>query len=312
MSSTFYPISQYYKELFGEKVRKIPVSIVDSCPNRKGLKGMTTCIFCDEWGSAAYEDKILKPIVTQIQEVKARLQAKHKANKFLVYFQSYTSTFSKIDYLRQCFDLALADKDVVGIVVGTRPDCISPALLRLWSEYAAKTYFSVEFGVQSFYDRQLEFLRRGHNAQTAIDAINKVSLECKIDVGVHLIFGLPEETKDDLVATAKIINSLPIQNVKLHNLHVLKNTELEQLYNQKKFMPIDLIEYTNRVGIFISNLSPKIAVHRLGAVASRWDELVAPEWTKYSLKTYQYIVDDLKKNRITQGSLSSFATLITP
>ncbi len=316
-SSVYYPISSYYKQRFGAKVVKVPVSVVDTCPNRLGLKGMKTCVFCDEWGSAAYEKKQSLSLVDQIAEVQRLKASKNKAAKYLIYFQAYTSTFVAVEKLRAQFDLALTQPDVVGLVVGTRTDCISPALVRLWQEFSTKTYLSVEFGVQSFFDHHLKFLERGHDSASAIKVIADmvrggtvdvsgertidvahertidVAHERTIDIGVHLIFGLPHETDDEIVRTAGIINSLGVHNVKLHNLHVLKNTELENIYNRGEFVPLEIEEYARRVKLFISHLSPKIAIHRLGAVASRWEELVAPEWTRYHMRTYQYIVDYL-------------------
>ncbi len=289
----YYPISKYYKERFGAKVAKIPVSIVDTCPNRLGLKGMKTCVFCDEWGSAAYETKQKASVFEQIREVRKIKAEKNKATKFLVYFQAYTSTFMAVEKLREYFDIALAEPGVVGIVVGTRTDCVSPALLRLWEEYAAKTYFSVEFGVQSFFDHHLEFLRRGHDSLSAMNTISQCTQIRGLDVGIHLIFGLPQETREEIIATAELVNSLGIHSVKLHNLHVLKGTELENVYRRGEFSPLSLEVYAERVCLFLSHLSPGVAVHRLGAVASRWNELVAPEWTRYHLRTYQFIKDRL-------------------
>lgn len=294
-SEPYYPISKFYKKHFGTKVVKVPVSIVDTCPNRLGLKSMKTCVFCDEWGSAAYEKKQKETLENQIAQVKKIKTEKNKSHKFLIYFQAYTSTFLGIEKLRVQFEAALCEPDVVGIVVGTRTDCVSPALVRLWQEFAARTYFSVEFGVQSFFDHHLEFLARGHDSLSALKTIRALTSlpNSKIDVGIHLIFGLPNETDEEVVATAKLSNSLGIRNIKLHNLHVLKNTELENIYNRGEFVPLSLEEYARRVKLFLAHLSPDIAIHRLGAVASRWDELIAPEWTRYHLKTYQYIKDYL-------------------
>ncbi|OQW48472.1 MAG: hypothetical protein A4S09_04645 [Proteobacteria bacterium SG_bin7] len=291
----YYPISRYYKNRFGTKVVKIPVSIVDTCPNRLGLKNMKTCIFCDEWGSAAYEKKQKDTLENQIARVKKIKAEKNKGHKFLIYFQAYTSTFLALEKLRIQFEAALSEVDVVGIVVGTRTDCVSPALIRLWQEFSERSYFSVEFGVQSFFDHHLEFLARGHNSASAIKVIRELASRptSKIDVGIHLIFGLPNETDDEIIETAKISNSLGVRNIKLHNLHVLKNTELEKIFRRGEFTPVSLEEYARKVKLFLSYLSPEIAIHRLGAVASRWDELVSPEWTRHHLKTYQYIKDYL-------------------
>jgi len=162
----------------------------------------------------------------------------------------------------------------------------------------------VELGVQSFDDSQLTYLQRGHNSQCSIKAIQQLHDLCGVDVGIHLIFGLPGESDESIIATAKQVNALPVHNVKLHNLHVLKGTLLEQLYQQGQFMPITLEEYARRVALFLRHLSPDIAIQRLAAVANRWDELVAPDWTKEKMRPIQYIEDLMNAQGIHQGDLT--------
>lgn len=297
----YYPISRFYKNRFGEKVYKIPVSIIDDCPNRRGLKGMKVCIFCDEWGSAAYPQTQALELATQIKIHKKKIQERYKAKSFLIYFQAYTNTFSQVKHLRNCFQQALKEPGVVGLVVGTRPDCLSPAVLRLWNEFSEKTFMSVELGVQSFFDRDLKFLERGHTSQQSIDAIKKIKAETSVDLGIHLMFGQPNETLDQIKKTAEIINDLPIDNVKLHNLHVLRNTPLQEIYDRGEFKPIELEEYTQTVCCFLRHLRPDIPIHRLNAVASNWDELVAPEWTRHKMLATQTILDRLLDHGWEQG-----------
>ncbi|HAG90871.1 MAG TPA: TIGR01212 family radical SAM protein, partial [Bdellovibrionales bacterium] len=161
-SHPYNPISQFYQSQFGEKVYKISVSVADTCPNREGLRGMKTCNFCDQWGSAAYHKNLEQPLRAQIEKVRSILKEKRKANKFLIYFQAYTTTFQKVHKLREEIAIALEYEDVVGVVIGTRPDCISDALLYLWNETAEKVFVAVELGVQSFDEEELVWMRRGH------------------------------------------------------------------------------------------------------------------------------------------------------
>ena len=304
VKETYFPISRHYKKLFGNRVFKIPVSIVDTCPNRMGLKKMQTCIFCDEWGSAAYKDSFEKTLHEQIQSYYAKLSQKYHADQFLVYFQAYTNSLTGVQKLREYYEIALSYPFVRGIIVGTRPDCLSPALLRLWQEFSERCYFSVELGVQSFFEEQVRFLRRGHAAQKSIAAIYQIHQQCpQIEIGIHFIFGLPGESDEHIIESAKITNSLPIANVKLHNLHVLKNTGLEELYRKKQFEPIELKEYARRCGLYLAHLSPHIPVHRLGALAPRWDELIAPEWNRYKMKVFQEILTEINALGIKQGQL---------
>jgi radical SAM protein (TIGR01212 family) len=292
----YYPISKFYSHRFGGKVYKIPVSVVDNCPNRMGLKGMQTCVFCDVWGSAAKSESFSMSLDEQIQKYHAGIQKKYKADQFLVYFQAYTNTFTKINSLRENFSKALSYDFVKGLVIGTRPDCLSPAVLQLWTEFHEKSFVAVELGVQSFFDDQLEFLRRGHTRAQTLDAIHKIAQNTPVDLGIHLMFGNPGETDEHIIETAEIINHLPITNVKLHNLHVLKHTPLEEMYYRGEFQPIEREDYAKRVRLFLKHLAPNVAVHRLAALSNRWDELIAPQWTRDKMGTHQFIIDTIRSD----------------
>lgn len=294
-------IGERYHERFGGKVYKIPVSVVDDCPNRRGLKGMQTCVFCDPWGSAARTETLTMELRQQIEKVHGILERKFKPEHFLVYFQAYTNTFTKVTALRANFETALSYPFVRGLVVGTRPDCLSKAVLDLWQEFHERSFVAVELGVQSFDEEQLKFMRRGHTAADSLKAIEKIVASTGVDLGIHLIFGNPGETDAQMIETAKICNDLPITNVKLHNLHALKQTPLEEMYARGEFTPIDFETYARRVGIFLSHLSPRIAVHRLAAYSSRRDELIAPAWTADKMKTHQGVLSAMTESGIFQG-----------
>lgn len=299
----YHSISEHYKRIFAEKVYKIPVSVVDDCPNRMGLKGMKTCSFCDVWGSAARSESFTLTLDEQIVKFHDVIQKRYHAKKFLVYFQAYTNTFTKTSALRNNFEQSLKYDFVKGFVVGTRPDCLSQAVLDLWEEYHQKSFVSVELGVQSFYDEHLTFMQRGHSADDSIKAIYKISGQTNVDLGIHLIFGSPNETAAQIIQTAKICNDLPITNIKLHNLHVLKDTELEKWHAAGNFNPISREDYTENVKLFLSYLNPRIAVHRLAAFASRSEELIAPKWTADKMGTHQAIIDELRRSKTFQGCL---------
>jgi len=297
----YHTIAEHYQSRFGEKVYKIPVSVVDDCPNRRGLKGMQTCVFCDVWGSAANSESATMELRQQIEKYRDQIQKKYKAKSFLVYFQAYTNTFTKVSALRANFDTALSYSNVKGFVVGTRPDCLSPAVLNLWQEFHERSFVAVELGVQSFFDDHLNFMRRGHSGADSKAALQKIANSTSVDLGIHLIFGSPGETLEQIIETAKIVNDLPITNVKLHNLHVLKNTPLEEMYHRREFAPIEFTEYAERVQVFIEHLRPDIALHRLAALAPRWDELVAPRWTSDKMGTHQKLVDHLRAHQSFQS-----------
>lgn len=297
----YHTIAEHYNQLFGEKIYKIPVAVVDNCPNRMGLKGMQTCVFCDVWGSAADSENLLKPLREQIESTASKIGKKYKAKSFLVYFQAYTNTFTKVSTLRSHFDTTLSYPFVKGFVVGTRPDCLSPMVLELWQEYQKKAAVLVELGVQSFFNEDLEFMRRGHSAEDSIAAIQKIATSSSVDLGIHLIFGNPQEDFKKIKETAKICNDLPITNVKLHNLHVLKNTPLEKMFFEQKFTPVEFEEYAEKVEVFLQHLDPRIAVQRLAAYAPRWEELIAPDWTRDKMRTHQELIDYLRDHNSYQG-----------
>jgi radical SAM protein (TIGR01212 family) len=297
----FRPISQAYQAKFSGKVYKIPVTVVDDCPNRRGLKGMETCIFCDVWGSAATTESFTMGLRQQIEVFQKKIQQKYNANQFLVYFQAYTNTFTKLETLRINFETALSFPFVKGFVVGTRPDCLSKGVLELWQEFHQKSYVSVELGVQSFDDEQLIFMKRGHSREQSLKAIEKIHQTTTVDLGIHLIFGWPTETDQQIIETAKICNDLPVTNIKLHNLHVLKGTGLETLYHQGQFQPVDFETYARRVQLFLEHLSPRIFIHRLAAHSSRPDELIAPAWTADKMKTHQGLIDFLRAQQSFQS-----------
>ena len=300
----YHPISRFYLQRFGSRVYKVSVNVAETCPVRQG-DGSRTCIFCDEWGSASFFADGHKNLGDQIDQGRARISRRFGAEKFLVYFQSYTNSFDRVEHLRQRFEVALAREDVVGLVLGTRPDCLPKRLMELLNEVKQRTYVMVELGAQSFFDDQLKFLRRGHDTACTLDGVRRLHEQTGVDLGLHLMFGLPGETDEHMIRTAQIINELPVHNVKLHNLHVLTNTPLAELYASKEFEPLDLPTYAKRVILFLRHLSPEVAVQRLAASANRWDELVAPAWTRQKMAPTQYIRDMMADQDICQGDRGS-------
>lgn len=298
----YNPISRFYKERFQSKVHKISVAVADTCPNREGLKGMQTCNFCDQWGSAAYAQNLEKPLTEQIDMVRKILIEKRKIEKFMIYFQAYTTTFEKVSKLAGQFETALSYPDVVGITVGTRPDCVGKAFFELCESTAQKKFCAVEVGVQSFDNEVLKWMRRGHTREQSLKAIEMLAKNCpSVNLGIHLIFGSPGETDEHALETAKLVNTLPIHNVKLHHMHVLKNTPLAEEYARGEFVPLDKEAYFNRCTVFLQHLDPRIAVHRLSAFAPRWDELIAPQWTTFKMQTYQDMLTYMRDRGAYQG-----------
>jgi radical SAM protein (TIGR01212 family) len=297
----YHPLSRYYRRRFGCKVYKVSVSVAQSCPNREGLRGMTACTFCDAWGSAAYADTAGLPLAEQVAINGERIRRRYKADKLLVYLQAYTNTFARVSLLEAWCEEALALPGVAGLVIGTRPDCLPPGMVRRLGELARRNYVSVELGVQTLDDGQLAFLARGHDRDCSLRALERLAAYPELDVCAHLMFGLPGETDAQLAETAGELSRRGVRGVKLHNLHVLRNTPLERMYRAGDFRPIGLADYAERVRVFLEHLHPEVAVHRLNAVASRWDEVVAPDWAREKLRPTQAILDHLARHGSWQG-----------
>lgn len=301
LNRPYYSIGDYYKERFNERVSKISVTVADTCPNRMGLKGMQTCTFCDVWGSAAYADQRDFSLEDQIKNVHEKIISMGDYKKFVVYFQSYTNSFMGVRKLEAMYEEALKFPNIVGLVIGTRPDCISPAMINLWKKFAERTYVSIELGAQSFYEEFLDFEKRGHTAQDTLDAIYKLAEAPELEIGLHMIFGHPGETVEHAIAQSQFVSNLPIHNVKLHNLHVLKHTILEKYYEKGLFKPMELEDYSKIVAAFIQHLNPKMPIQRLSALSSRWDELIAPSWTKQKMIVFQHIIEHMQSHKMYQG-----------
>ncbi len=295
----YYSINRFYREQFGEKVYKIAVAVAYTCPNRDA--GSHGCIFCDQWGSAGVHRTKDLPLEEQITNNREYLANRYRVKKFLVYFQAFSNTYNRISELKSNMILALEQPQVHGIIIGTRPDCLPAEALDLFAEFGEKTFLSVELGVQSFDDEKLTFLKRGHTAEQSIDAIRQLRELTSVHIGIHLIFGLPKETDIDIVNAAKTINSLPVDSVKLHNLHVLKNTPLENEYCHNRFQPLDLDTYSDRVILFLEHLSPDIPIQRLAAYAGPDVGLVAPDWTGDRLNPSTQIQKRLADRKTCQG-----------
>jgi radical SAM protein (TIGR01212 family) len=295
----YYPASRFYRIKCGQRVYKIPLTLVNECPLTE-----QHCIFCDKQGSAAYEEQVNLNIAEQIALARHKMAtAGRTAPGFLIYFQSYTSTLAQLDTINDAIKVAMAYPEMRGLIIATRPDCLRDEVLELLTSYAKKCFVGIELGVQSFADTQLVFLQRGHTVRDSMEAIERITKYKDISIGIHLILGLPSESYDDIIGTARFASTLPIDNIKLHNLHIIRGTPLAALYQSSQFSPIDLPEYAKRVILFLQHLSPNIAIQRLAAIAPRHSELIAPLWTKEKMRVYQYILDRLRTQQAYQGQL---------
>lgn len=280
-----YPtFSAELKRLFDCKVQRISIDAGLTCPNRDGTVGLGGCIFCGGNGSGSHGIKRNLAIAEQLEDGKEIMRRKYKAEKYLAYFQAYTATHTSLEILRSALDQALAVDDVVGIIVATRPDCLSDKILDALAEYCGKTCFWLEIGMQSMHNKSLQYLNRCHDHASTLSAVERAKLR-GIRLCLHLIIGLPGETREDLLATVDEVNRLGVDGVKLHLLHVMKGTPLEVLYRRGDLKILDRDEYVGLVCDVLEKLDPHILIHRLTGDGGH-DNLVAPLW---SLKKFEVL-----------------------
>lgn len=300
----YYSYSRYLKETFGGKTYKVVVSSGLTCPVRDGLLDQGGCAFCDVRGSSSFFGKQGRgrEISEQIKSRLPGIRDRFGAQKFIAYFQSYTNTYSDIEYLREIYAAALAEPGISGLAIGTRPDCLPDPVIDLLEELAQKHYVSLELGVQSFEDPSLEWLARGHDGECSRVALRRLREKApSVHTCVHLILGSPTDSPTAARDAALELNALGTRGVKLHQLMVLERTKLARLYREEPFKTLTIEEYTAQVADFLEHLSPGIYVERLCAQASHKEELVAPDWSKYRWEPHNRMREILLERGTKQG-----------
>jgi radical SAM protein (TIGR01212 family) len=295
--------SDELKRVFGCRVHRISVDAGFSCPNRDGTVGTGGCIYCGGKGSGAFGILPGISVAGQIEAGKEVMTRKYKAKRFIAYFQAYSNTYAPPSTLRALYDEALGVRDVVGLIVGTRPDCLPEETVDLLAEYAERTYFWLELGLQSPLDRTLDLIGRGHD----FSAFERSARACKkrgIRVCAHIILGLPGETRDEMLETAGILNDLDVDGVKIHLLHIMKETPLAELHRRGKVKLLDRDEYVGLVCDFLERLRPEISIQRLTGDGGR-DHLIAPLWSLQKFEVLNAIDYELERRGTRQGSALS-------
>ncbi|MCX7821998.1 MAG: TIGR01212 family radical SAM protein [Syntrophobacterales bacterium] len=293
--------SSYLKDLFGCRVHKITVDAGMTCPNRDGTKGVGGCVYCNARGSGTGQWAKGKTIRQQLEDAKPYLKKRFKAEKFLAYFQSFSNTYAPIERLRALYEEALSVEDVVGLTIGTRPDCVSEEILSYLSHLSRSHYVSIEYGLQSAHNETLKLINRGHSVETFIKALRETRKR-NIPVCVHVILGLPGESEEDMLETARFLSKLDIQAVKIHLLYVVRGTVLERWYAEGKYHCLSREDYVRIVSRFLALLPPHVIIQRLTGDPHR-EELVAPIWALEKQETLQAITSYMASHGIIQGSL---------
>lgn len=291
--------STHLKQRFGGRVHKISVDAGFGCPNRKGGRENHGCIFCEPGGSGAISIKRSASIAEQVERSKEVMSRKYRAKWFIPYFQPFSNTFGPVPHLRDCYDQALACDKVVGLAIGTRPDCLPDDVLDLLAEYHKNTYLWIELGLQSIHDKTLDFLNRGHDYACFLDAYQRAK-ERDLRICVHVILGLPGESREDILATADEMARLKVDGIKLHLLHILKGTPLGDMYNEGQIKMLEMQEYVELVVDFIERLPPDTLIQRLTGDGPR-DILLAPLWSMNKWEVLNAIDDELERRGSKQG-----------
>jgi radical SAM protein (TIGR01212 family) len=300
MSEKRYRVfSQQLKRTFGGRVHKISVDAGFSCPNRGATRDRLGCLFCDPGGSGAVGIDRDCPVAEQIERGKEVMVRKYKAKKFIAYFQPFSNTNAPVARLRALYDQALAVNGVVGLAVGTRPDCLPPEVLDLLAEYHRRTDFWLEIGLQSIHDVTLAFLRRGHDYACFLRAFEGARAR-GLRVCVHVILGLPGETREQMLATAAELARLRVDGIKIHLLHVLKGTPLGDMYQRGAIEVLAQDTYVELVADFLERLHPETSIHRLTGDGPR-DLLLAPLWSLNKWEVLNAIDAELEKRGSCQG-----------
>ena len=300
MKLRYNNFNTYLRSLFGCRVQKITVDAGLSCPNRDGRVSSGGCIFCNARGSGTGAHSRGQTVTDQLLQGKKFLARRYKAHKFLAYFQSFSNTYAPIDTLRKLYDEALAVEDVVGLSIGTRPDCVDVPVLDLLQDYAGHHLIWLEYGLQSASDKTLELINRGHDVRCFENAV-RATLNRGIKICAHVILGLPGESRRDILHTAGTISDLGIDGVKLHLLYVVKGTPLETLYQQGNYRCLEQQEYIDLVCDFLERIPPEMVIQRLTGDPHH-EELVAPQWARRKTDTLRIINETLEKRDSWQGS----------
>jgi len=293
----------HLRQTFGEKVLKLPLDAGFSCPNR-GADGSGGCIFCSPKGSGDCAGDPASNISEQINQIKLRIRAKWpNVTKYIAYFQAYTNTLAPSTQLEKMYREALAQDGVVGLSVSTRPDCLPVPVLDLLNRLNGETWLWVELGLQSAFDETLKRINRGHDYSCFEDAVYRLH-QRDIKVCAHIILGLPGETEEMMLKTAKVVAALPIQGIKIHALHVVKHTQLAKLWRQGLVSLPDMKTYARWVANVLELLPPGMVVQRVTGDAPE-DILLAPAWVRRKSEVLQVIDETLLKRDTWQGKLYS-------
>ena len=283
-------LNEYYKERFGCKVYKLSLDGGFTCPNRDGTLGTAGCIFCT--GSGEFAQGGPEPIALQLEKAKTRVAAKNKGGKYIAYFQAFTNTYAPVEQLRQLYEAAIAPPEILGLAIGTRPDCLEEPVLELLEELNRIKPVSVELGLQTIHEKTAQYIRRGYPTAVYQEAVKCLKAR-GLEVVTHLILGLPGETREDMCQSTRYAVDAGTDGVKFHLLHVLQGTDLAKDYAAGKFQCLSLEEYGSILQDCLALLPEQVVVHRITGDGAKKD-LIAPLWSGDKKRVLNYLHRQLK------------------
>ena len=283
----YQTLSDYYRRRFGCKVYKLAIDGGFTCPNRDGTVGTGGCIFCAGDGSGAFAEKQCSTIAQQLEKAKLRVEDKIKNGKYIAYFQSFTNTYAPVGQLEALYREAMEPDDIVGLSIGTRPDCLPPETVQLLSKLTQRKPIFVELGLQTIHDKTAQYIRRGYDTELYFDAVRRLK-DAGLEVVTHIILGLPGETEEMMLETTKAVVDAGSDGIKFHLLHVLKNTALETDYQNGCFECLSLESYAKILKRCLGILPDRMVVHRITGDGAKKD-LVAPLWSADKKRVLNYL-----------------------
>lgn len=292
----YYTLDYFYKHKFGKKVCKISLNAGFTCPNKDGTKGIGGCIYCSKLGSGDFAGDIKKDLITQFNEVKEHMKKKWPDALYIGYFQANTNTYAKTEVLKQKYEPILELDDVVGLNIATRPDAITEDCLDYLEELSTRTYLTIELGLQTIHEQTTKLINRGHDLECFDNMVKKLR-ERNINVVVHIINGLPYETKEMMLETVNHLNNLDIQGIKIHMLHIIKDTALALMYEKEKFHVLTKEEYIDIVINQLEILKPDIVINRITGDPVK-EDLIEPTWL---IKKF-CVLNDIDKEMVKRNS----------
>lgn len=295
----YHKLNEAYRREFGGKVFKVPLDGGFTCPNRDGLVSKGGCTFCSDDGSGDFAGNACDPIPVQFAEVKARLHRKWKEARYIAYFQAFSNTYAPVARLRELFEPALKEEGVVGLSIATRPDCLPDDVVDYLAELNERTSLTIELGLQTIHDVTAKKINRGHDYKTFLEGLVKLRRR-NINVVVHIINGLPGETTEMMLDTAREVAKMDIQGIKIHLLHVLKHTPLARQYEKGLLELMDETTYVSLVCDQLETLPPEIVIHRLTGDGPP-DLLIGPTWSRHKMAVLNAIDAELVRRDSFQG-----------